>query len=152
MDEKDLQLLEDILTGDYSHTTYSPMLADIFGRNNVDIFSAYIKPGREFWYFDTETSNFRKIKVTYVRTGVMFFVYEDEPKTEHAMFMGCFDATTLHAAQIYPHEIGRLLSKVYGKYGADFPNVCKTCKWDDINGRIKVEVIWDEEEEKEETA
>ena len=135
------QMIRDVINDDYSHTTFTSVLWDMFAKDKQSI-EAYIKPNREFWHFDG-SKGFRKLKVTYVRSGVMFFVFEDEPDIEKAWFIGSFNSDSLHAAQIYPYEIGRLLSKQFKNSEKDFPKICKQCKWDDCNGRIKVDVIWD---------
>lgn len=145
MDKEKLeQILIDILNKDYSNTTFTSQLYDMFGKH-TDAIDEYIKPDREFWYHDYGKRKYRKLKITYVRTGVMFFVFEDEPEVEHAWFIGSFNCTSLFAAQIYPYEIGRLLSKYYEGADNDFPRICEHCQWNDCNGRIKVEVIWDKE-------
>ena len=125
---------------DYSNTVFTSQVSEMFGRHNEAI-EAYIKPGREFWHYDGDKMSYRKLKVTYVRTGVMFFVFEDEPETEHAWFIGSFNCHTLYAAQIYPYEISRIMSD------SDIPKICEQCKFDDCDGRITVEVIWDNDEQ-----
>ena len=131
-----------ILFDDYTNTTFTSCLWEMFGKNNEAI-ESYIKEGREFWHYDGNTNSYRKLKVTYVRSGVMFFVYDDAPDKEYAWFTGSFNAGSLFAAQIYPYEIGTILSKQYEGADKDFPKICKQCKWYDCNGKITVEVIWD---------
>ena len=98
--------LINMLTGDYSDTVFTSCLYDMFGKHS-DAIDAYIKPGREFWHYDGEKRRYRKLKITYVRSGVMFFVFEDDPdNVEHAWFIGSFNCDSLYAAQIYPYEIG----------------------------------------------
>ena len=139
------QLCVDLLENNYSNTTFTSMLWEMFGKHS-DAIDAYIKEGREFWYYDGQKMSYRKLKVTYVRTGVMFFVFEDEHETEHAWFIGSFNCDSLFAAQIYPYEIAKLLSKYYPNASEDFPKICRECKWYDCDGRITVEVIWDKDE------
>ena len=130
---------------DYSNTIYTSQLYKMFGEHDEAV-KAYIQEGREYWYYDGEKTCFRKLKVTYVRSGVVFFVFEDKPDAEYAWFISSFNCLSLRAAQIYPYEIGRLLSKWYKNAENEFPEICKQCKWDDCNGRITVEVIWDKED------
>lgn len=136
-------VVKDIVNEVYSNATYTSQLYEMFCKHD-DAIKAYIKEGREFWYYDGEKWKYRKLKVTYVRTGVMFFVFEDEPDTEHAWFISSFNGCSLYAAQIYPYEIGKLLSQWYEGADKDFPKICKQCKWDDRGGKISVEVIWDD--------
>lgn len=138
-----IEEIYDILNHNYSNAIFSSRLYDIFCKKD-EIITSYIKPNREFWHYDGSRSDFRKLKITYVRSGVMFFVFEDDPTVEHAWFMDCFNCVMLHAAQIYPHEIGKLLSNCFEEAEEYVPRICKQCKWDDCNGRITVEVIWDE--------
>jgi hypothetical protein len=135
------QYIDEVLD-DYRNTTFTSLLYDMFGKH-YEAIDAYIKEGREFWHYDGEKKCYRKLKVTYVRTGVMFFVFEDEPEKEHAWFIGSFNCDSLLAAQIYPYEIGELLSKWDENLKTEIPKMCKNCKWDDCNGQITVEVIWD---------
>lgn len=137
------QYVKDIFECDYSNVTFTSQLFDMFGKHTEGI-EQYIKEGRKFWFYDEEKYKYRKLNVVYVRTGVMFFEFEDEPGVEHAMFMGSYNCASLHAAQIYPYEIGKILSEWYENADVDFPEICKKCKWGDCGGRIKVEVIWDE--------
>lgn len=142
MTEKEIdKLVHQLIDRDYSGMTFATTLFDMFGERSEDI-AEYIKPGREFWHFDG--TSWRKLKVTYVRSGVMFFIFVDEPNTEKAWFLGSFYAQSLSVAQIYPYEIARILSKTIPDN--DFVEVCKQCKWEDYGGKIKVEVIWDETE------
>ena len=141
-EEKYIQKLLDILNKNYSNTTFTSRLWDMFGKHE-EALNIYIKPNREFWFYDGEKMCYRKLKVTYVRSGVMFFVFNDEPETEHAWFIGSFNCASLHAAQIYPYEISKILSKWYEDAENDFPKMCEQCKWDNCDGKITVEVIWD---------
>ena len=137
------QVILDILNSDYSNITLTTQLYKMFGGDDTAV-KSYIKPGREFWHYDEEKKAFRKLKVTYVRTGVMFFNYVDEPDVEYAWFTGSFNAISLYAAQIFPYEVGRLLSVENKDAEKEFPEMCRQCKWGDCDGRIKVDVVWDE--------
>lgn len=134
------QQILDLINHDYSHTTFDTRLYELFCKQDANV-KAYIKVGRKFWHYDTEKRYWRKLTVTYVRTGVMFFVFDDEPNVEHAWFTGSFNALMLHAAEIYPYEIEELLSSQYPDN--NFVEICKTCKWDDEDGLITVDVIWE---------
>ena len=70
-------------------------------------------------------------------------LFDDEPDVEHAWFMGSMNCLMMHVAEIYPYEIGNILSEWYPETANDFPDICKQCKWDDENGEITVEVIWE---------
>ena len=130
--------------GDYSTTVFTSMLYEMFSKHTEAI-AEYIKPSREFWYFD-DRLRYRKLKVTYVRSGVVFFIFDDEPDTEHAWFISSFNVCSLFAAQIFPYEIGRILSKWFDGADKEFPEICKQCKWNDCHGQIKVDVIWPDED------
>lgn len=138
MNDIEQQIL-DLINCDYSHTTFDTRLYELFCKED-DAIKKYIKVGRKFWHYDVEKLVWRKLTVTYTRANVMFFVFEDEPDTEHAWFMASINALTLHAAEIYPYEISEILSERYPDN--NFAEICKTCKWDDCDGEITVEVIW----------
>ena len=133
------QQIFDLLNHDYSNVTFDTRLYELFGKQDESV-KAYIKIGRKFWYYDEERGKWRKLTVTYIRTGVMFFTFDDEPDIEGAWFMRSFNCLMMRAAEIYPYEISEILSKRYPDN--DFAGICKTCKWDDCDGKITVDVIW----------
>lgn len=142
--KEDVEKLLKILENDYSDAVFTSKLYEMFGKN-MDDMKSYIKVGRKFWHFDDEKHCFRELTVTYIRSGVMFFTFDDDPEQkEGAWYLGSFNAMMLHAAQIFPYEIGRIFSKHYEKMETRFPEICKQCKWDDLDGRITVEVVWNE--------
>ena len=135
------------LIGDYSDTVFTSKLYEMFGKN-VDDVKSYIKVGRKFWHFDPDKNRFRKITVTYIRSGIMFFTFDDDPdQNEEAWCLGSLNTMMLHAAHIFPYEIGKLFSKHYEKMATRFPEICKQCKWDTLDGRITVDVVWDMQDE-----
>ena len=106
------QQIIDLINHDYSHTTFDTRLYELFCKED-EFVKAYIKVGRKFWYYDGEKMCWRKLTVTYVRTGVMFFIFDDEPEVEHAWFMGSVNVLSLRAAEIYPDEISEILRGLY---------------------------------------
>lgn len=140
MAEDNFQII-DLFDEGYINTTLSSRLYDLFAKK-AELIVAYIKPDREFWYYDSSIG-YRKLRVTYVRAGVMFFVFEDEPEKEHAWFISSFNCMMLYAAQIYPYEIGNLLEACWEGAKEDVLRMSKQCKWDDCNGNITVRVFWD---------
>ena len=134
------QKILDLINHDYSHTTFDTRLYELFCKHDEAV-ETYIKVGRKFWHYDAEKMYWRKLTVTYVRTGVMFFAFDDEPELECAWFIRSFNALMLHAAEIYPYEISEILSEWYPDN--NFVEICKTCKWDDDDGLIIVDVIWE---------
>jgi len=134
------QLILDLLNRDYSHMTFYTCLYDLFCKEDEAV-KAYIKVGRKFWHYDGERTRWRKLTVTYIRSGIMFFTFDDEPDVERAWFMGSTNVLSLHAAEIHPREISEILRERYPDN--DFEEICEQCKWDDCDGEITVEVIWD---------
>ena len=49
--EEQLMLILDLLNGNYKNITYTSRLDDMFSKH-YEAINAYIKPGREFWYYD----------------------------------------------------------------------------------------------------
>ena len=134
------QKILDLINHVYSNITFATRLYELFCKQDEAV-KKYIKVGRKFWHYDGEKMEWRKLTVTYTRANVMFFTFDDEPDVEHAWFMGSMNALTLHAAEIHPHEISEIISKWYP--GNDFEEICEQCKWDNCNGEITVEIIWD---------
>ena len=139
MGDTEQQVL-DWINHDYSNMTFVTCLYELFCKQDEAV-KKYIKVGRKFWHYDGEKMKWRKLTVTYIRADVMFFTFEDEPDAEHAWFMGSMNALMLHAAEIYPREISGLLSKWYPDN--NLAEIFKQCKWDDCDGKITVEGIWD---------
>lgn len=139
MDDIKQQII-DLINNDYSHTTFDTRLYELFCKQEKAV-KQYIKVGRKFWHYDGDKIGWRKLTVTYVRSGVMFFTFNDEPDVEHAWFMGSMNCLALHAAEIHPYEISEILSEWYPDN--DFAEISKYCNWDDCDGKITVEVIWD---------
>jgi len=137
------QMIIDLINRDYSNMTFDTRLYELFCKHDEAV-KAYIKVGRKFWHYDGEKMCWRKLTITYTRSGVMFFTFDDEPEVEHAWFMGSMNCLMLHAAEIHPYEIADILTEwSYEKTGDDFPDICRQCKWEDYGGKITVDVIWD---------
>lgn len=134
------QEILDLINHDYSKTTFATRLYELFCKYDKAV-EAYIKIGRKFWHYDGEKMCWRKLTVTYVRSGVMFFTFDDEPDVEHAWFTSSMNCLMMYAAEIHPHEISEILREWYPDN--DFAEICEQCKWDNCNGEITVEVIWD---------
>lgn len=140
LDQELLDLI-DFFSYDYSHMTFDTRLYELFCKEDEYV-KAYIKVGRKFWHYDYEKRCWRKLTVTYVRSGVMFFTFDNEPNIEHGWFIASMNCLCLHAAEIHPYEISKILSERYPDN--DFVEICKQCKWDNAEGDITVDVIWDE--------
>ena len=138
--KQEIQEILCLINHDYSHMTFDTRLYELFCKED-EFVKAYIKVGRKFWHYDCEKMYWRKLTVTYVRSGVMFFTFDDEPDVEHGWFIESMNCLCLHAAEIHPYEISKIISERYPDN--DFVEICKQCKWDDAEGNITVDVIWE---------
>ena len=97
-------------------TCFSTVLSDLYGR---DGYQSHIELGREYWYyFDEKTQAFKlthkywnKIKITYIRSGCLFFILPDVPEFKEEFFpINCYMASILILAEIDPiKDIGKEL-------------------------------------------
>lgn len=83
----------------------STMLKDLYGLNN---YWKYIKIGDELWtdYVEDITGiKWNKIKVTYVRSGVMFFIIADSNiLSEYYFPIDSFNAAVMKKAKLDPYN------------------------------------------------
>ena len=135
--KKDIVKIPDFFQTDYSNTTFDTRLYELFCKDEESV-KKYIKIGRKFWYYDCKKMKWRKLTVTYTRANVMFFTFDDEPDVESACFMSSFNCLMMHAAEIYPDEISKILSERYPNN--DFAEIARACKWDDCDGQITVKI------------
>lgn len=91
-------------------TTLSTRLLDLYGR---DEYHLHIELNREYWYYfagenkisDKYGPGWYKIKVTYIRSGCMFYVFPDYPDiAEDFCPIRCFMASVFEFAEINPIE------------------------------------------------
>ena len=86
--------------------TLSTIMKDLYGVNE---YHKYIHVGDEFWSdapFIQELTNkkWNKIRVTYIRSGVMFFTIEDTDIPEQYIPTKSFAAAIMIKAKIDPHK------------------------------------------------
>jgi len=88
--------------------TLSTRLLDLYGRDNYHL---HIEEGREYWYYfsgenkisEKYGSGWYKLKVTYIRSGCMFFIFPDYPDMEEDFCaIRCFMASVFEFAEIDP--------------------------------------------------
>lgn len=85
-------------------TCFSTCLSDLYGR---DGYQSHIEINREYWYYFSRTENLSegwyKIKVTYIRSGCVFYILSDHPEIAENFFpINCFMASSLIFAEIDP--------------------------------------------------
>ena len=83
------------------------MLSDLYGRDN---YQSHIEVGRDYWYYfpkDSEIENgWHKIRVTYIRSGCMFYFFPDNPEVEERFCpLNCFMASQFVLAEIEPCDL-----------------------------------------------
>ena len=91
-------------------TTLSTKLYDLYGK---DEYHLHIEVDREYWYYFTTESNIAKkygsgwykIKVTYIRSGCMFYIFSDyEDIDEDFCPLKCFMTSQFEFAEINPKK------------------------------------------------
>ena len=87
---------------------FSTQLRDLYGDEK---YIDHIEVGRVYWYFwDSESDvyeltkqHWNKIRITYIRSGAIFYMLEDFPDyPEHYFPVNCFMAMYLEYAEIDP--------------------------------------------------
>lgn len=91
-------------------TTLSTKLYDLYGK---DEYHLHIEVDREYWYYFTTESNIAKkygsgwykIKITYIRSGCMFYIFSDyEDMDEEFCPLRCFMTSQFEFAEINPKK------------------------------------------------
>jgi hypothetical protein len=87
---------------------FSTMLKDLYGR---DSYQSHIEVGKEYWYyFDSNTDIFKttgncwnKLRVTYIRSGCVFYDFPDAPNVhEDFCALNCVMTSQFVLAEIDP--------------------------------------------------
>lgn len=87
---------------------FSTQLSELYGR---DKYQSHIELNREYWYcFGSETKVYKhtkqslnKIKISYIRSGIAFYVLSNFPDFPEGYFpLSCFMASALKYAEIDP--------------------------------------------------
>lgn len=87
---------------------FSTMLSELYGR---DGYQSHIEVGKEYWYFFSEDyaifkktqKHWNKIKISYVRSGCLFYVFPDEPDIpEEFCPVSCFMTSRFILAELDP--------------------------------------------------
>ena len=88
---------------------FSTQLSELYGRNG---YQSHIEVNREYWYYFSRYTSpngialkegWYKIRVTYIRSGCMFYVLSDFPEIEERFCpLDCFMASVLVVAEINP--------------------------------------------------
>ena len=90
--------------------TLSTKLYDLYGK---DEYHLHIEVDREYWYYFTTESNIAKkygsewykIKVTYIRSGCLFYIFSDyEDIDEEFCPLRCFMTSQFEFAEINPKK------------------------------------------------
>ena len=88
----------------------STQLKDLYG---IDKYKSHIEVNREYWYYFIEGneiankygSGFYKIKITYIRSGCLFYIFSDyKDIAEQFCPINCFMTSQFEFAEINPIE------------------------------------------------
>lgn len=94
---------------------FSTQLSDLYGQDN---YQSHIEEGREYWYYFPRTDELRegwyKIKVTYIRSGCLFYIFSDYPEIKERFCpINCFMASAFIFAEIDPlKDMGNKLEDI----------------------------------------
>lgn len=88
----------------FKKVCFSTQLSDLYGEDN---YQSHIEEGREYWYYFPRTDELRegwyKIKVTYIRSGCLFYIFSDYPEVKERFCpVNCFMASAFVFAEIDP--------------------------------------------------
>lgn len=87
---------------------FSTMIKDLYGK---DKYKSYIKVGNEYWYFFDEKAEaykatqryWNKIKITYIRSGCLFYILPDSPEVKEDFCpISCFMTSQFVLAELDP--------------------------------------------------
>ena len=116
-------------------TTFSTKLCNLYDR---DEYYLHIEVDREYWYYFTDESNIAKkygsgwykIKVTYIRSGCMFYIFSDyEDMDEEFCPLRCFMTSQFEFAEINPKKDLNITDDSFSN-----------CRFDDVRTII---IDWD---------
>lgn len=105
--------------------TLSTKLLDLYDK---DEYHLHIEVDREYWYYFTTESNIAKkygsgwykIKVTYIRSGCMFYIFSDyEDMDEEFCPLRCFMTSQFEFAEINPKKDLDIEGDLFSKYRFD---------------------------------
>lgn len=88
----------------FKKVCFSTQLSDLYGEDN---YQSHIEEGREYWYYFSRTDELKegwyKIKVTYIRSGCLFYIFSDYPEIKERFCpVNCFMASAFIFAEIDP--------------------------------------------------
>lgn len=114
MNEEDKDyLVYDVILKD---STAATSLYELFSKDS-DAAAKYFKEGRQFWNYDYEQERYVLITVTYVRSGIVFYVREDcDNKREDSFGVKSIMARMLYPRVIYLQEV----ADAFREYMPDF--------------------------------
>lgn len=105
--------------------TLSTKLYDLYGK---DEYHLHIEVDREYWYYFTDESNIAKkygsgwykIKVTYIRSGCMFYIFSDYKDIDEEFCpLRCFMTSQFEFAEINPKRDLNIEDDLFSKYRFD---------------------------------
>lgn len=88
----------------YKKIKFSTQLSTLYGNDN---YQSHIELGRDYWYYFSKdndiTEGWHKIRITYIRSGCVFYFFPELPEIDERFFpINCFMASSLVYAEIDP--------------------------------------------------
>lgn len=109
------ELLYDVLLKNQCAATN---LKNLFS-DDMQAASKYIKVGRQFWKYDEVTDEFDLITITYVRSGIAFYVKEGETE-ENSFGTRSVVAALLYPRVIYLQDVAEQIKVYYPDFNPEY--------------------------------
>lgn len=107
----------------------------LYGKSYEEHIDKIFKVGKKFLHLNNN-NEWETLTITYIRSGVYFFVIDDKPEEHYGLF-GSFATATLHPETIDLNEYKEFLNECFDD--EEFVSmILDDNTFDTLNGRIKI--------------